>query len=105
MENISANNTEKLKNMTVDFNKKIVKVHLHIMNFKNTQVMINKYFQNRDIVIKIENEVIQHVTNYVSKPFHGRRDQAHNKDRMAIIWKGKVHIKIKDSNGVVKTGV
>ena len=35
------------------------------MNFKKIQVMINKYniIQNRDVEIKIENEVIGHVNN------------------------------------------
>ena len=35
------------------------------MDFKKTQVIINKYTQNGDIVIKIEKEVNDHANNSV----------------------------------------
>ena len=50
-----------VKNIIVELTKK---VGLH-MNYKKIQVIINKYIQNRDLVIKIENEVIEHVNDYV----------------------------------------
>ena len=55
---------KKNENNIVELNKESMKVDLH-MDFKKTQVMINKYTQNGDIVIKIEKEVIDHVNNCV----------------------------------------
>ena len=50
--------------MIVELNNESMKVGLHT-DLKKTQVMINKYIQNRDVLIKIENEVIEHVNDYV----------------------------------------
>ena len=64
----------------VELNNESVKVCLH-MKLKKTQLVINKYIQNRDVVIKIGNEVIEHIHNYVylgkcfNNQFQGRRDQ------------------------------